>query len=135
VLLRAVVVWFGILLVANLNGAFRELLLRPVFGDTVARGVSTVLLAGLVALLTWATIRWIGPRTTAGALMVGCLWLLLTLSFEFGAGHYVFHKAWTELLGDYDFRRGRIWVLALVVTMGAPLWAARSRGLLEDRRR
>ena len=130
-LLRAVVVWFGILLVANLNGVFRELLLRPVFGDTVARAVSTVLLAGLVAFLTWVTIRWIGPHSTAGALMVGCLWLILTLSFEFGAGHYVFHKAWTELLGDYDIRQGRIWMLALLVTLGAPLWAAQSRGLLE----
>jgi hypothetical protein len=131
---RAMVVWFGILLLANVNGALRELLLRPALGDTVARAISTVLLASLVALLAWSTIRWIGPRTTAGAILVGVLWLVLTLAFEFGAGHYLFHKAWAELLADYDLRQGRIWVLVLLVTVGAPLWAARTRGLLEHHR-
>ena len=42
VLLRAVVVWFAILVLASLNGAVRDLVVAPRIGDTVARAISTV---------------------------------------------------------------------------------------------
>jgi hypothetical protein len=58
------------------------------------------------------------------------LWVALTLAFEFGVGHYIFGKPWPELLADYDLSRGRIWIAALVVTLLAPWWTARRRGLL-----
>ena len=38
---------------------------------------------------------------------------------------------WPELLADYDLSRGRIWIAVLVVTLLAPWWTARSRGLLQ----
>jgi multisubunit Na+/H+ antiporter MnhB subunit len=86
-----------------------------------------VLLALLILLATWATIRWIGVRTAGGALTVGALWVALTLLFEFGAGHYAFGKSWTELLADYDLSRGRIWIVVLIATFIAPLLALRLR--------
>jgi hypothetical protein len=131
--LRALAIWLGILVLANVNGAIRELVLRPTLGDAMARALSTLLLSAVVILLTWLTIRWIDPPSRAAATLVGVAWLLLTLTFEFGAGHYLFHKPWAELLADYDIRRGRIWVLALLVTLAAPVWAASARGLLEFR--
>ncbi len=84
-------------------------------------------------LVTWLSIRWIGPRTSSAALAVGGVWLALTLAFEFLAGHYLFHKAWATLLADYDVRRGRIWVLALVMTLLSPLWLARIRSVVHRR--
>jgi hypothetical protein len=124
---RGVTVWLIILLLANLNGALRELLLSPALGESVGRAVSTVLLAGLVLLVAWLTIRWIGPRTAPEALLLGVTWLLLTLAFEFGAGHFLFRKSWDELLVDYDLGRGRIWILVPITTLLAPVWAARVR--------
>jgi hypothetical protein len=62
-------------------------------------------------------------------LIVGSWWLSLTLAFEFLVGHYALHKSWATLLADYDIRRGRIWVAALITTLLAPLWMARLRGL------
>ena len=51
-LARAGAVWFGIMLLAILNGAARDVLLVPRLGDLVARALSCVTLAGLIVLVT-----------------------------------------------------------------------------------
>lgn len=125
-LLRALSVWLLLLLLAVLNGALREEVLVPWLGARIAHVVSTLLLSGLILEATALTIGWIGPADAAAALAVGALWLGLTLAFEFLAGHFLFHKAWSELRADYDLRRGRIWILVLLVTFLAP-WLYRPR--------
>jgi hypothetical protein len=127
---RALVVWFAVLLLASLNGAARETWLIPRLGDQIGRALSTVILCGLVFLMAWLTIGWVGPDSRGDALWVGALWLVLTLAFEFLVGHYGFGKSWSALLEDYDLSRGRIWVAVLVTVLLAPLWTARMRGLL-----
>ena len=119
-------------MLANLNGAVREVWLIPNLGPVAGRALSTLILCGLIFLVTWLTIGWIRPATTGDALRVGALWLVLTLAFEFLVGHYVFHKPWPVLLEDYDLSRGRIWVVVLIAVLLAPLWTARMRGLLDS---
>jgi hypothetical protein len=128
-LLRAVSVWFGVLLLAILNGTIRDFFLTPHLGDTAARAISTITLCLLIALAAWFTIRWIDPASAGDALIVGVVWLTMTLAFEFLAGHYLFGKSWPELFADYDLSRGRIWIAVLIVTLLAPRWAAAARGL------
>lgn len=128
---RSLRVWFAMLLVASINGAIRETILIPRLGDVVGRGISTLILSALVLLLAWSTIRWINPRSTGDAWMIGAAWVVLVLAFEFLAGHYLFGKPWTELTQDYDLSRGRIWILVLITTAVAPSLAASMRGLLE----
>ena len=127
---RAIAVWFGILVLANINGAARQAWLIPRLGEPGGRVVSTLALSGVVLLLTWLTIPWIEPTSTRGAVKIGVIWLGLTLAFEFLVGHYVFGQSWRKLLEDYDITRGRIWVLVLLLVLFAPLLTARSRGLL-----
>ena len=91
-ILRALLIWLGILLLANINGAVRELWLIPALGPTPGRALSTILLSGLVFLVSWLSITWIAPLTPHDALLVGTLWLVLTLAFEFLVGHYVFQS-------------------------------------------
>jgi hypothetical protein len=129
---RALGVWLFILLLANVNGAAREFWIVPSLGVTAGRAISSLLLSGVVFLLTWLTIHWIYPGTRGDALAIGVFWVGLTLAFEFLVGHYVFRKSWVALMEDYDVSRGRIWVLVLLVTMLAPLWAARLNGLFPD---
>jgi hypothetical protein len=125
-LLRATLIWLGILVLASGNGAARDLVLAPRLGDPLARAISTIVLCGLILLVTWRSIRWIGPHSRRDALIVGSLWVVLTLTFEFLAGHYLFGKAWATLLEDYDLSRGRIWILALLTTFAAPVLLART---------
>jgi len=132
VIWRALAIWLVILLFANLNGAFREALLIRPMGPVAGRALSTILLSAIVFLITWLTIRWIGPETPGQAIGIGALWLVLTLAFEFLVGHYLFRQPWPALLEDYDLSRGRIWVLALLVVLTAPWVTAYLRGLLRS---
>jgi len=132
VIARALAIWIGILLLASLNGAIRDLLLAPRLGDPVARVISTISLSAIVVLVTWLSIRWIGPASARAGFVIGAFWTLLTLAFEFLGGRYLFGKSWATLVADYDLTRGRIWVLVLLVTLLAPLLVARARGLLAD---
>jgi hypothetical protein len=127
-LLRAAVVWLAILALAALNGAIRDLVVAPRIGDTAARAISTLVLSGVVLLVTWLSIRWVGPRNARQARAVGMFWLVLTLAFEFGVGR-LSGKSLSAVLVDYDVLRGRIWVLVPIVTFLAPVWLGRVRGL------
>jgi hypothetical protein len=129
VLVRAVVVWLLLLVLAIVNGALREVVLNPALGPQRGHVVSTVLLSGLIVAVAGITVPWIGPATTRAAFAVGILWMALTLAFEFGAGYWLFHKPLAELVYDYDLTRGRIWPLVLVTTVLSPVLAGKWRRL------
>ena len=122
--IRAIAVWALLLVIAVLNGAARDALIAPQLGERSAHWVSTVVLCVFIFLVSRASIGWIHPRTTGEALAVGLLWVLLTVAFEFLAGHYLFGTPWEKLLADYDVRGGRVWILVLVSNLLAPAWAA-----------
>ena len=125
-LVRGGAVWFAIMLIAILNGAARDILLVPRLGDPLARAMSCFTLAALIVLVTWVSLPWIHPATPGDAWTIGVMWLAMTLTFEFVAGHYLFHTAWSTLLADYNIFAGRLWVLVLVVTTVAPAFAFRA---------
>jgi hypothetical protein len=129
-LTRAVIVWCAILGVAFVNGATRELWLIPRLGTLAGQIVSSVALCVAILAVAWAVAAWISIPSTADALQVGVLWLVLTAAFEFGAGHYLFGRPWSVLLEDYSGTGALIRVPMLVTTLVAPVVAASCRGLL-----
>jgi hypothetical protein len=128
-IVRAVVIWCALLMIASINGLVREALLIPRMGEVGGRAISTLALSALIVVLTWISIGWIAPRSAQQTWTVGVIWVLLTLAFEFLAGHYVFHNAWSRLLEDYNVVRGRIWILVLITTLVSPRLCARLRNL------
>lgn len=127
---KSLLFWFVLMVLAILNGTVRIKLIIPYAGLTAGLAISTIMLCVLILLATWLSIRWMGPSTGSQAWSIGLLWLAMTLGFEFGAGHFLFKKPWSELLLDYDITQGRIWVLVPIVTAMAPWWMAKARGLL-----
>jgi hypothetical protein len=127
VILRTVVTWFVLVAFAFANGAVREVLLVPRIGPAAAHVVSTITLCALIVVVAWLATGWIGPTTARAAVTVGLLWLLMTLSFEFLVGHFLFGKAWPVLFADYNLLRGRVWIFVPIVTMLAPYFAWRLR--------
>ena len=117
---RAGAVWFGIMLLAILNGAARDIVLVPRLGDLVARAVSCVTLAAVILLVAWTSLRWINPSSIGDAWVIGVMWLATTLAFEFLAGHYLFRTPWSTLLADYNLLAGRLWIVVLAATLIAP---------------
>jgi hypothetical protein len=128
-ILRAALVWGGLLVVAILNGGFREAVLVPRVGLGLGRALSTVLLSLLILGIGWLATPWIGPVTIQDAWTIGILWVGMTLAFEFLGGHFVFGKPWQELFADYNLLAGRIWVMVLIVTLMTPIVAFTVRRL------
>ena len=127
---RALLVWLLLTGIAFVNGAFRTFILTPATGEAAGHITSTLLLCGLILLVTWLTIGWVNPPTRRAAWAIGILWCVLTVAFEFLAGHYLFGNTWERLLADYDLGRGRVWVLVLPTTLIAPFLMSRLQGRL-----
>jgi len=128
-MLRALVVWLVFMVVAILNGAFREGVLSSRMGEATGHVVSTLLLCALIVVVSWVSIVWLNPATPDQAATVAALWVSMTVAFEFGFGHFVAGKSWTVLLAGYNILQGRIWVLVPVTVAAAPYLTARVRGL------
>jgi len=127
--IRTVLIWFVLLIIAILNGGFREGALVGKMGRGLAQAVSTVMLSVLILALGWISVPWIGPQTLQEAWTIGVIWVLLTLAFEFLGGHFLFGMPWQELLADYNLFAGRIWLMVLIVTLMTPVIAFTRRGL------
>ena len=125
---KAAAIWLVILICAVLNGAFREAVLVPRFGQPAGLVMSGLLLAVCIVGISIAFVPWFGRLSTSRCLYLGLLWLCLTLMFEFGFGRLIQHKNWSELFEAYTFKGGNLWPFVLVVTLLSPLFAARLRG-------
>lgn len=119
---RAFLIWFLLLFLAVLNGLGRERWLEPQFGEKRARQLSCLTGCAAFLLASWFTLPWIGVPNGAAAWQIGFFWLILTLFFEFGFGR-ARGMSWSDLLADYAFWRGRLWILVLIVTVCAPYLA------------
>ncbi len=127
---RAFAAWIILLVLAVLNGAVRIAWIIPQVGETLGYMLSVLSLSIFILAATWFLIGWIAPATAGEAIAVGTFWLVLTLLFEFGAGHYLFKNPWEKLFLEYNILEGRIWILVLLTTMFAPLLMSHLRGLL-----
>ena len=104
VLLKALVLWIGILVLAILNGALREKALIPALGTFGALIASGIVLSVCIGLVAFFAAPWYSPLPSSQYWLIGLFWLILTLLFEFSFGRFVQHKDWTELLQAYTFK-------------------------------
>ena len=130
VLLKALVLWLGILVLAMLNGVLREKALIPAMETFAGLIASGIFLSACIVLVAYLAAPWYGPLGSPQVWLIGLFWLVLTLFFEFGFGRFVQHKDWAQLLQAYTFKGGNLWPVVLAVTLLSPWLAARLRGLL-----
>jgi len=112
--------WFGLMVLAIINGIARNSLYGPYMKEVTAHQVSTATGIALVLAATWLmNRRWPLPdKRTAQA--IGVMWLTATVVFELGFGHYVIGHSWDRLLRDYNLLEGRVWLLFLAATTVIP---------------
>jgi hypothetical protein len=125
--LRAIAVWLVIVVVESVHGTARTLWLEPVLGSFRARQLSVFTACILIAVIALLFITWLGASRKGMLLMVGALWVMLTLMFEFGVGRLVLGFSWERLTEDYDISRGGLIGLGLLFMFAAPYLAARMR--------
>jgi hypothetical protein len=121
---KAVALWFLLVVLAIANGTLREKVLSPGLGASVGLQISGVTLSFAILLVSWFALPWYGPLRSLQYWLIGLLWLLMTVLFEFGFGHFIAHKSWAELLDAYNVSKGNLWVIVLVAIFVSPRFAA-----------
>jgi hypothetical protein len=119
-ILRYQLGWVILLITAIVNGFIREKVYRNTLGELTAHQVSTLIGIILFAVVIWGMTRLWPIESSRQAWTIGCMWLILTVCFEFLFGHYVLGHPWSKLLYDYNIFAGRLWVLVLLWTLTAP---------------
>jgi hypothetical protein len=123
-LLRALLIWCGLLAAAFANGILRAVWLAPMVGDSVAHVIGAIILSAVVAVVTWEAIDWLHPHTANDALLIGDEWVLLTFGFEVLSGYVLIGTSWHRLLMEYNVTQGLQWELVLTTMLVAPAVAA-----------
>ena len=120
-LLRYVLAWIPMVFIGILNGIARESTYGKYFSELRAHQISTVTGVLLFGLYIWALTRFWRFESSEQALTVGCIWLALTVAFEFIFGRYIAGHSWSQLLRDYNILAGRVWLVVLLWIAIAPL--------------
>ena len=117
---RYLMVWLLLAVVAVANGIVRESTYGKVVSELAAHQLSTV--TGILAsgAVVWLVNRVWPIESAAQAWIIGSLWLVCTVAFEFGFGHYVAGHSWERLLADYNLFAGRVWALFLLWVLVLP---------------
>jgi hypothetical protein len=102
------------------NGALRELVYAKHVGELGAHQISTATAIVLFGIYLWFVFRRWPLSSAAQAWTAGALFVVLTVAFEFGFGHFVAGHPWGRLLHDYNLAAGRVWGLVLVFLAVAP---------------
>ncbi len=123
VLLYSLGIWLLLLVLAIINAGIREALYKPKLGDNLGHAISSVIAIGYTLIITYFFVDYIKVSATKiDFLLIGTLWLTLTVVFEFGFGHYVMGHSWEYLLADYNIFKGRLWSLVLLAMFVSPLF-------------
>jgi hypothetical protein len=128
--------WFAFPFVAILNGALREATYKKLAGELPAHQISTITGIVFFGIIFYFIFKKWKIESLKHAILVGVIWLGLTILFEFGFGHYIMGNTWEKLLHDYNLAEGRVWSLFLVWITIAPFvfyWSSIPLGKIFNR--
>ena len=74
----------------------------------------------LIFGVAYVFIDWIQAKTGKGLIVVGLLWVLLTVIFEVVLGRLVLGLPWTRITEVYDLSKGGLLGLGLLFMAAAP---------------
>ena len=124
--------WLPMIALAFVNAALRELVFVKHFGEFRANQLSTVTLIVLCSIYVWLIFPSLDIQKPKQAFVIGFVWVLLTMAFEFSLGRLT-GKSWVDLFRQYDLFNGRIWPVFLICLFLLPYltYVLRSNSLLE----
>ena len=121
-------IWFGIIPLAFLNGALRESVLIPAMG-AIAFPISGLLLMLCVFAVSYLFIPRLGGANKSTYVTMGIVWFTATLVFETLLG-IAFGTPFAEILNAYNIFTGNIWLLVVIFIGFAPFIVAKIRKLI-----
>lgn len=127
VLSRAFLIWLLIIAAETVHGILRTAFLAPRMGDFAARQFAVFTGSLLIFLIAVLTVRWIRANTRGQWLIVGLMWVGLTVLFEIVLGKAILGLSWERIFEDYDVTRGGLLGFGLLIMLLSPLLAAKVR--------
>ena len=112
-IIKYTIAWIPMVFIAIVNGTIRQLGYGKFMSELTAHQISCFTGVALFFLYT-LFLAGIWPlKKSNQTLVVGVIWLFLTIAFEFVLGHYITHLPWDKLFQDYNIHAGRLWPLVL----------------------
>ena len=118
---KTFVSWIPGIPIAIFNGILRESWYTQFLNELHAHQLSALSFMLLFGIYVWLILDWLKLSSSKEALLLGLLWVVLTVAFEFLFGHFVMGNEWSTLLHDYNLIAGRVWVMVLVWIAIAPI--------------
>ncbi|MCL2565320.1 MAG: hypothetical protein FWE24_05850 [Defluviitaleaceae bacterium] len=128
IIMKSLLVWLLILPFAILNGGLRNEVIEPMFG-WVAEPISGIILCTFIFLLCLFLIPRLGNGNKKTYIVMGCIWIMLTIVIEFIIG-FIEGNTFNELLAAYDITTGNLWVLVLIITAVSPYLSAKIKRIV-----
>lgn len=120
-ILRYSLLWFALAIIAIANGILREQTYGKILSELSAHQLSTVTGVILSGLFVYYIHRIWPIESSNQAWIIGSIWLVATILFEFGFGHYIAGHSWSHLLNDYNIFKGRVWSFFLLWVFVMPV--------------
>ncbi len=109
--MKILVSWLILMVLAIVNGGIRDFLYLRKTGKEAAHQISTIVLIIVILIYTFVFQQLNFVESVKESISIGMGWFLLTLTFEFLAGHYLFKNSWENLLENYKIHKGKLWIL------------------------
>jgi hypothetical protein len=117
---RYLLFWPLLAVVAIANGILRESTYGKILSELAAHQVSTLTAIVFMGVLVFWLHRFWPLESARQAWLIGIAWLIMTITFEFGFGHFVAGHPWVRLFADYNLLNGRVWLLLLIWILVLP---------------
>jgi len=119
-ILKYTLLWLPMVLIAIVNAVIRDLTYGKHMAELHAHQISTLTAIILFGLYIWLlSLKW-KIESPGEAIIIGLIWIVLTVAFEFLFGHFAMKHPWSKLLADYNIFQGRLWLLILIWVGIAP---------------
>lgn len=125
---RSLAFWVVLIAAEILHGIARAILLVPHLGEFRSNQIGVFTGSVIILVIALVSVRWIGAHRTTELLLVGFLWLVLTLAFEILFGRFVVGASWERIAADYNVLEGGLLPFGMLVLLLSPLIAGRIRG-------
>jgi hypothetical protein len=111
---RSSLLWMGLCILAFVNGALREIVLKPMLNVSEPTANQISCFSGVVFWTVFTILFWkpLNIKSLAQASQVGFGWFFATILFE----TFIIDRNlnWTQIVDTYDVSIGQFWGLVLV---------------------
>jgi hypothetical protein len=126
-LIRSLVIWLVLIGAETVHGILRAILLVPLVGEFRSNQIGVFTGSAIILVIAYFTIRWIAAKGAFELLMVGFIWLILTVAFEILFGRFVLGLSWERIGSGYKVWDGGVMPLGLAILFFSPIVAAKLR--------